>query len=175
MYAAGVLSARILLADEENTLPIAVDQLLSLAHELATKYVGETPFAVRLRALINEDPRWSLALGPHRLTARPEMREVASRVIPTELWWETVGIILRLFPGACPESFCRDFGDAPSFALDAIFEKPLAELELIQLRTRSLVVTDWDQNNEILEAIDAVMAKHRDGSTASDAQMTIAL
>jgi hypothetical protein len=175
LYAVGVLSARILLADEENTLPIAVDQLLSLGHELATKHVGETPFAVRLRALINEDPRWSLALGPHRLTARPEMREVASRVIPTELWWETLGIILRLFPGACPDSFCRDFGDAPSLALDAIFEKPLAELDLIQLRTRSLVVTDWDQNNEILEAIDAVMAKHRDGSTASDAQMTIAL
>jgi hypothetical protein len=175
MYAAGVLSARILLADEENTLPIAVDQLLSLAHELATKSVGESPFAVRLRALINEDPRWNLALGPHRLTARPEMREVASRIIPTELWWETVGIILRLFPGACPDSFCRDFGDAPSLALDAIFEKPLAELELIQLRTRSLVVTDWDQNNEILEAIDAVMAKHWTGQPASDAQMTVGL
>lgn len=175
LYAVGVLSARILLADEENTLPIAVDQVLSLAHQVAAKYAEESPFSVRLGAAVNEDPRWGLALGPHRVTARPEMREMASRVIPAELWWETLGIILRLFPGTGPDSFCRDFGDAPSLALDAIFEKPLAELELIQLRTRSLVVTDWDQNNEILEAIDAVMAKHRDGSTASDAQMTIAL
>jgi hypothetical protein len=175
MYSVGVLSARILLADEENTLPIAVDQVLSLAHQVAAKYAEESPFSVRLGAVVNEDPRWSLALGPHRLTARPEMREMASRVIPTELWWETVGIILRLFPGAGPDSFCRDFGDAPSFALDAVFEKPLAELELLQLRTRSLVVTDWDQNNEILEAIGAVMAKHCTGQPASDAQMTIAL
>jgi hypothetical protein len=175
MYAAGVLSARILLVDEENTLAIAVDQLLSLAHQVATKYVEESPFAVRLRSVVNEDPRWRLALGPHRLTARPEMREVASRVLPTELWWEMVGIILRLFPGIGPDSFCRDFGDAPSLALDAIFEKPLAELELLQLRTRSLVVTDWDRNNEILEAIDAVMAQHHTGQPSLNAEMTTAL
>ena len=88
------------------------------------------------------------------------MREMAAQVVPSELWWETVGIILRLFPGAGPDSFCRDFGDAPSLALDEIFEKPLAELELLQLRSRSLVVTDWDQNIEVRNAIGAVVAKH---------------
>ena len=175
LYAVGVLSARILLADEENTLPIAVDQVLSLAHQVAAKYTEESPFSVRLSAVLNEDPRWGLALGPHRLTARPEMREMASRVIPTEVWWETIGIILRLFPGTGPDSFCRDFGDAPSFALDAIFEKPLAELELLQLRTRSLVVTDWDRNKEILEAIDAVMAQKHTGQPSLNAEMTTAL
>jgi len=175
MYAAGVLSARILLVDEENTLAIAVDQLLSLAHQVATKYAEESPFAVRLRSVVNEDPRWGLMLGPHRLTARPEMREMTSKVLPTELWWDVVGIILRLFPGTGPDSFCRDFGDAPSLALDAVFEKPLSELELLQLRTRSLVVTDWDRNNEILEAIDAVMAQHPTGQSSLNAEMTTAL
>jgi hypothetical protein len=88
------------------------------------------------------------------------MRETASRVVPTDLWWETIGIILRLFPGAGPDSFCRDFGDAPSLALDGIFERPLAELELLQLRSRSLVIADWDQNVEVRDAIGVVMAKH---------------
>jgi hypothetical protein len=113
-----------------------------------------------LRAVIDEDPRWGPSLGPHRLMSHSGMRKTASRAIPTDLWWETVGIILRLFPGAGPDSFCQDFGDAPSLALDAIFERPLAELELLQLRSRSLVVADWDQNVEIRNAIGAVLAKH---------------
>jgi hypothetical protein len=160
MYAAAVLATRILLVDGENTLAIAVDELLSLARQVSTKHVEKSPFAVRLRAIIDGDPRWKASLGPHRLTSHPGIRELASRAVPAELWWETVGIILRLFPGACPDSFCRDFGDAPSLALDGIFERPLAELGLLQLRSRSLVVTDWDQNTEVRDAIETVMAKH---------------
>jgi len=160
MYAAAVLAARILLVDEENTLAIAVDELLSLARQISTKYTEESSFAARLRVTIDEDTRWRLSLGPHRLTSDPGMRETAARALPTEIWWEMVGIILRLFPSAGPDSFCRDFGDAPALALDRIFEKPLAELERLQLRTRSLVVSDWVQNVEIRDAIGAVMARH---------------
>jgi hypothetical protein len=159
MYAAAVLAARILLVDEENTLAIAVDELLSLAREVSSRYNEGDSFAARLRATVDRDPRWGLSLGPHRLTFRPGLRSTATLAIPSELWWQTLGLILRLFPGASPDSFCRDFGDAPSLALDGIFEKPLAELELLQLRSRSLVVTDWDQNIEIRDAIGAVMAK----------------
>jgi hypothetical protein len=160
MYAAAVLAARVLLVDMENTLAIAVDELLSLAREISTKYDEERPFAERLRSIIGGDPRWGASLGPQRLTSRPEMRKTAAQSIPSDLWWETIGIILRLFPGAGPDSFCRDFGDAPSLALDAIFEKPLAEFELLQLRARSLIISDWDQNVEIRNAIGTVMAKH---------------
>jgi hypothetical protein len=159
MYATAVVAARILLVDEQNSLSIAVDQLLSLAQQLSTQYDQERPFAERLRAIIDSDPRWHAALGPHRLNANPAMREIAPRIVPIDLWWDTVGIVIRLFPGTGPDSFCRDFGDAPPLALDAIFEKPLAELELLQVRTRSLVVTDWDQNLEIRAAITEVMTK----------------
>ena len=163
MYAVAVLATRILLVGEENTLAIAMDELLSLARQVSTKYVEKSSFAVRLRAVIDEDPRWAASLGPHRLTSHPGMGKIAARAVPSGLWWETVGIILRLFPGAGPDSFCRDLGDAPSLALDGIFERPLSELELLQLRSRSLVVTDWDQNLEVRDAIDAVMAKHGRG------------
>jgi hypothetical protein len=173
MYAAGVVAARILLVDEENTLSVAVDELLSLAQQLTIQYDHERPFASRLHAIVDADPRWAPALGPHRLIAIPGMREMAPRIVPTDLWWDTVGVILRLFPGSAPDSFCRDFGDAPPLALDAIFEKPLAELELLQVRTRSLVVTDWDQNLEIREAIANVMAKLAMQDSASNAQTLV--
>ena len=173
MYAAGVVAARILLVDEENTLSVAVDELLSLAQQLATQYDHERPFAERLSAIVDADPRWALALGPHRLIANPGMREMAPRIIPTDLWRDTIGVILRLFPGSGPDSFCRDFGDAPPLALDAIFEKPLAELELLQVRTRSLVVTDWDQNVEIREAIAKVMTKYAAEESSATARTTV--
>jgi hypothetical protein len=159
LYASGVIAIRLLLVDSENSLSVALDQLLSLAHQVSTKYSEDRPFAVRLRSVIDEDPRWRLALGPHRLTSRSNLREAAPRVIPDDLWWETLGIILRLFPGIGPDSFCRDFGDAPVLALEKVFDRPIAELETVQARTRSLVVTDWDQNLEIHEAIAAVAAK----------------
>jgi hypothetical protein len=159
MYALGVLAARLMLVDEEITLSVALDQILSLAQQVSAKYSEEKPFPVRLRSVIDDDPRWRLALGPHRLTTRSELREVAPSVIPNDLWWDTLGIVLRLFPGAGPDSFCRDFGDAPALALERIFDQPIAELEALQARTRSLVVTDWDQNLEIHQAISAAMAK----------------
>jgi hypothetical protein len=173
MYAAGVVAARILLVDEENTLSVAVDELSSLAQQLATEYDQERSFAARLRAIVEADPRWVLALGPHRLTANAGMREMAPRIVPTDLWWDTIGVILRLFPGTGPDSFCRDFGDAPPLALDAIFGTPLAELELLQVRSRSLVVTDWDQNIEIREAIAKVVAKQAVEESNSSAQTLV--
>jgi hypothetical protein len=141
---------------------------LSLAQQLATQPDHAKPFAERLRAIVDADPRWAPALGPHRLIANPATREMAPRIIPIDLWWETIGLVLRLFPGTGPDSFCRDFGDAPPLALDTIFDSPLRELELLQVRTRSLVVTDWDQNVEIREAIAKVTTKYAvDDSTAA--------
>jgi hypothetical protein len=167
MYATAVIAARILLVDEQNSLSVAVDQLLSLAQELSTRYDDETLFTSRLRAIVDSDPRWGAALGSHRLTSNSDRREMASRIIPSDLWWNLIGVIIRLFPGTGPDSFCRDFGDAPPLALDAIFEKPLTELELLQLRSRSMVVIDWDQNVEIREAIAKVRTKYPAAGFAS--------
>jgi hypothetical protein len=87
------------------------------------------------------------------------MRARAAHVVPPELWWQALGLIVRLFPGVGPASFCRDFGDAPPSALERIFEEPIADLARLQLRSRSLVVPDWNQNLEIHDAIYAVLAK----------------
>jgi hypothetical protein len=160
MYATAVIAARILLVDEQNGLSVAVDQLLSLAQQLSTQYEHERPFAERLRAIVDSDPRWAAVLGPHRLTINPAMREIAARIIPSGLWWDTIGVIIRLFPGSGPDSFCRDFGDAPPLALDAIFANPLTEMERLQARSRSLVVSDWEQNLEIRDAVAEVRKKH---------------
>jgi hypothetical protein len=50
-------------------------------------------------------------------------------------------------------------GDAPSSALDQIFDDVISQIDLLLLRSRSLVVADWNQNLEIHDAIYEVIAK----------------
>ncbi|MGA8656821.1 MAG: hypothetical protein WB586_11800 [Chthoniobacterales bacterium] len=161
LYATAVLASRILLVDEENTLAIALDEMLSLARQLAAEYTTDTPFRDRLRAITQRDPRWTESLGPYRLVRDSNTREIAAQIVPPELWWDTIGNILRLFPGVGPDSYCRDFGHAPPLALDRIFDEPIAALDLLQLRSRSLLVTDWNRNAEVQDAIEAILSLHR--------------
>ena len=59
----------------------------------------------------------------------------------------------RLFPGLGPDSICRDFGDVPALALETVFNQPLETFEKLFLRSRSLIVLDWNLNREIHTAI----------------------
>src|SRR6202043_321938 len=143
MYALAVLAIRVLLVNDDNTLAIAVDEMLSLAREAAIEHKPDAALGKRLQAIIERDRRWAASLGPHRLVTDEAIRQVAARIIPADLWWETIGVIIRLFPGIGPDSFCKDLGDAPSSALDQIFDDPISQINLLLLRSRSLVVADW--------------------------------
>ena len=164
MYALAVLAVRVLLVDDENTLAIALDEMLSLARELAIEYNPNLALGERLRAIVGRDRRWAVSLGPHRLVRDESIREAAARIVPADLWWETVGLVIRLFPGIGPDSFCRDLGDAPSLALERIFDDAIAKIDLLLLRSRSLVVADWTQNLEVHDAIYEVIAKKHGGT-----------
>ena len=159
MYALGVLAIRVLLVDDENTLAIALDEMLSLAREVAIEHKPDIAIGKRIQAIVERDPRWGASLGPHRLVREDGVRQGAARIIPADLWWEAIGVILRLFPGTGPDSFCKDLGDAPSSALDQIFDEVISQINLLLLRSRSLVVADWNQNLEIHDAIYEVIAK----------------
>ena len=158
MYALAVLAIRILLVDGENTLAIAVDEMLSLAREAAIEHKPNVALGKGSRPSSRET-----RAGRHRLarTGWSERKAFAKRgrIIPADLWWETIGVIIRLFPGIGTDRFCRDLGDAPSSALDQIFDDPITQIDLLLLRSRSLVVADWNQNLEIHDAIYEVIAK----------------
>jgi len=168
MYAVAVLAIRILLVDGENTLAVALDEMLSLARQVATEHDANIILGERLQRIVAHDRRWGVSLGPQRLIRDAVAREAAARILPADLWWETLGVIIRLFPGIGPDSFCRDFGDAPSLALDRIFEDAIAKINLLLLRSRSLVVADWNQNLEIHDAIYEVIAKYHGGLAKRD-------
>src|SRR4029079_3463764 len=114
LYALGVLAVRTFLVNPQNTLPVALDELLSLARQAATEYKADSPLATRIAAIMNSDPRFAKSLAPHRLVKEAIQPAAAFELLPQEMWYHTLATMIRLFPGVGPDSYCKDFGDAPS-------------------------------------------------------------
>jgi len=161
LYALGVLAVRTFLVNPQNTLAVALDEVLSLARQAATEHNAETPLPARIASIMNSDPRFTKSLAPHRLVQEPMEPMAAFELLPAEMWHHTLAAIVRLFPGIGPDSYCKDYGDAPSLALEAVFNKPLEDLETLLVRSRSLVVIDWNANREIHSAIRDVVDRQR--------------
>ena len=149
LYALAVLGVRTLLVDKDNSLPIALDEVMSLARQVAIEHEESVSLRDRIDTIFQRDPRWGEVIGPHRITHRPLTPEEALDLIPSELWYDTLGMLVRLFPGVGADSICRDFADAPIGGIHRIFDPAIHDLGGLLLRTRSLIVIDWRYNREI--------------------------
>ena len=159
LYAFAVIATRLLLVNDEVTLPVLVDELLSFGRLIAEQYDPGVPLTQRVAALANSDARWQEALGPHRLLTPSFSTEEALTLFSSELWWETIGLLLRLMPGLGQDSYCRDFGDAPPLALERVFDAPIEALTDLAVRSRSLIAIDWNQNREIRSVIESFLTR----------------
>jgi hypothetical protein len=157
LYALGVLAVRTFFVNPQNTLPVALDEVLSLARQAGKEHKSDTPLATRIGSIINSDQRLAKALAPHRLVQEEMEPAAAYELMPPELWHHTLATIIRLFPGVGPDSYCKDYGDAPPLALEVVFNQPLEDLEKLLVRSRSLIVIDWNANREVHSAIRDVL------------------
>jgi len=160
LYSLGVLAVRALLVNETTTLAVALDEVLSLARQTAAEYQPELPLGVRIRTILERDPRYAASLGPHRLGGEGLTPAEAARLLPTELWCDTLGLILSLFPGMGPDSISRDFGDVPALALETVFDRPIGEVGKLLVRSRSLIMVDWTYNREVSDIIQQLSSQH---------------
>ena len=152
LYVLGVLAVRALLVNGHNSLSIALDEVLSLAREIGSDDANSDP-ATRVRALVAGDPRWRTSLGPHRLSHERLASDVIAAAVPEDLWWETVALVARLFPGNGPGGYCRDFSDVPPAGPERAFAQPLADLQKLVVRTRGMLLHDWTANREVAGVI----------------------
>jgi hypothetical protein len=157
LYALGVLAVRALFVNPQNSLGVALDEVLSLARQVATEYNADTPVAARVHAIMTNNPRFADSLAPHRLVQEAMEPAAAYELLPPEIWYHTLAMIMRLFPGVGPDSYCKDFGDAQSLALETVFNKPLEDLEKLLVSSRSLILIDWHANREVHSAIRDIM------------------
>jgi hypothetical protein len=160
LHALATLGVRTLLVNNENTLPVALDEISSLAQSVA--HLGEgVDFSKGVRELCASDARWRTSLGPHRLLNPQSLTpEEALAYLPAEVWWDAIGLLIQCFPGLIPASFCANFGDAPPLALHSVFDPVIEALEKLSLRTRSLLFVDWTYNAEVKSVAQAILKRH---------------
>ncbi len=153
LYALAVLATRTLLVNHQTKLSVAFDEVLSLARQVVGGDGEPLDLPQRVRAVFESDRRWQESLGPHRLLHKEITPNEAFDLIPIELWWETLATILRMLPGAVPESWAGDYGDAQPGGIHKVFDEPLRAMDQLLVRTHSLIVIDWRFNREIHAAI----------------------
>ncbi len=117
LYSLAVLFVRTLLVNSGTTLPVAMDEVLSLARQVAGGYDESRALGLRIRALFEADERWGKSLGPQRLVNEEMTPAEGMDLIPAEVWFDTLGAIVRLLPGIGPDSTARDYGDAQAGGL----------------------------------------------------------
>ncbi|MGA2441278.1 MAG: hypothetical protein ABSH08_09970 [Tepidisphaeraceae bacterium] len=169
LYSLAILAVRTLLVNAQTGLPIAKDEILSLARQVASEHDPSIPLRQRIQAIFDRDSRWLVALGPHRLLNELLEPKQIFDLVPPELWWDTLAFIIRLFPGIGKDSWRRDFGDAGRGGLHKVVLDVIPDIESLILRTRSLIVIDWRFNREINAAIRGHLAGLADGPPAAKA------
>jgi hypothetical protein len=159
LYSLGVLAVRTLLTNARTSLPVVLDEALSLARQVAQEPTRSAPLGARVARLLAQDRRWVDSLGPHRLTNEQVRDGQGFELVPADVWCDVLALVIRLFPGVGPDSYARDLGDAPPEGLQAVFARPQEELGGLLLRTRSLLLIDWAFNREVNAAIRSTLAK----------------
>jgi hypothetical protein len=136
LYSLGVLAVRTFLVNEELGFLDAVDDILSLGHEMAARHRPETPLAVRVAELVNASPNWLKHFGPHNLLQHSMDPHAAFQTVPPDQWYELLSLVVSLFPGMGPDSLYPDYGTSPSNGLEVVFDEPLERLERLQQQAR---------------------------------------
>ena len=149
LFALGVMAVRMLLANSKSNLPVILDEVLSLGRRLGEEPSQENSFVPRLKSLIERDQHLLDLVSPHALIESGDPPPEARSKIRFELWLEVIELLLRLFPGAGSNSFCKSFGDVSPLALETVFDRPIQELETLLLRLRSVLAPSLSANDEI--------------------------
>ncbi len=156
LFSLAVIAVQALLVDKDTTLPIALDEVISLAREAAV--AGDsTPLPDRIAGLFGHDRRWIESLGPQRLILDELPAEEAFESVPATVWWDVLAMIVRMLPGISADSRCHDYGDAPRGALHDVLSGALDESRRLVARTRNLIVTDCAANREARDVIAACL------------------
>jgi len=163
LYSLAVLGGRALLCHhdgeaEGNSLGEVVDALESLGREVGEKLPAEADWRAIVTAVENrlrQEPKDPRLTQEHLLGWLPD-RGAGANWLPASLWAETLAVLLRLMPGLPAISQCEDYGQAASGQLHVPLEQPLAELESLCARARSLVFSDWNANREMRSVLEGL-------------------
>jgi len=153
LYSLAVLAIRIFLVDNTNSLPVVLDETLSLMRQIEADFDENVSIEEHINDLFSKDNRWLKSLGPQHLTFDEVAPDEIFGIIPPEIWRAILVIIMKMLPGLGPDSECRDYGDAQPGGLHKVFERTMNDIDNLILKTRTLIVSDRQSNQEIATVI----------------------
>ncbi len=153
LYALGVLAARTLLTGPGRPLPVALDELMSLAAQAGQMAESGEDLPGRLMRVFESDRKWAASLGPQKLLAGVSDADEAFLAIPPRLWFGTLAMVIRMFTGMTPDSRCRDLGDAPLGGIHKVFDGVLDDLYALLTAARSLIVSDQGLSGDVRDVV----------------------
>ena len=142
LYSLAILFVRTLLVDRSTSLPMAVDEVFSLARETLSTCDSPDDLGAHIGTLLLSDDKWLRSLGPQRLLLEEVSPEDALSSVPPGLWWAALAMIVCMFPGLGAGSDCRDYGAAPQGGLHRVFEPTVARLDDLVRHTHRLILPD---------------------------------
>src|SRR5439155_1707575 len=110
LYSLGIIAIRILLANGKSNLPVIVDDVLGLARHLGKDSDGGDTLLARLKSLVERERKLFDLVSPQALLELEWKPEQARSLIFLEIWLEAIAVMLKLFPGTGPQSYCKGFG-----------------------------------------------------------------
>jgi hypothetical protein len=158
LYALGVLAVRTLLVDGKRPLPVALDEILSLAARAASKIEDGADLPTRIAMAFEEDPRFPESLGPQRLLHEGADATKAFDAIPPRLWHSTLAMVIRMLTGIGPDASCKDVGDAPSGAVHRVFDESSDDLYALLSSCRGLIIADQALTSEVRGVVSGCLA-----------------
>jgi len=155
LYALAVIGLEILIDSRKISLPVALDECISLATQIGrTAGASKTiePLSERRRRIVELEPRFIRSLGPQNLCKESDAAKVVD-AIPPALWWGYIDILIRMFPGLGSDSFARDLGDVNPLALESCYQELTVSLRSLSEQARSLLFGDLPANREALSVL----------------------
>ncbi len=149
LYSLGVMAVRTLLASHTSNFPVILDEVLGLARHFGQEVKEEGDFLAAFRTLLSHDQQLLDLVSPHKLIEAGGLPHHARARINMDIWLDTIGLVLRLFPGAGSQAYCKDFGDVTPLALETIFDHPIQRLEILLMRLRSILTPSLSGDEEI--------------------------
>ncbi len=149
IYSMVIVALRALVVHSGNPLPVVIDELQSLARQIAANHASDQPLESRILALITNDKRWMKSLGPQNVFHAADVDQQDGDLIPLRLWADILALLVQMIPVAGPDSFCRAYGTMPPAGLANVFDPVMAKLDRLLIQTRSLIVIDWQVNREV--------------------------
>jgi hypothetical protein len=153
LHSLGIIGLRMFLANSKTTLAVTIDDALGLARLLGKEQEEEDKLLLRLKGVLEKDRHAVELLSPCRLIDTDLNPQQAWAQIHKALWIQTLGVLLRMFPGTGSHAYCKSFGDVSPLALETIFDAPIEELEVLCLRLRSVLLPGLSENEEVAAAI----------------------